>query len=76
MKFYSHTNLSGYYTRAISLANIRSVEIRNGGGKSAIRFSVHVHYYNDTEETFLSLQEEESKKVYNNIVNLLNGEDA
>lgn len=76
MKFYSHINLSGYYTRAISLANIRSVEIRNGGGKSAIRFSVHVHYYNNTEETFLSLQEEESKKVYNDLINLLNKKDA
>ena len=72
MKFYSHTNENGNYTKAISLESIRSVELVKGDGKSAIRFSVLVNYQNGSLEAFNWLLEAESKKIYDEIVKILN----
>lgn len=75
MKFYSYTNNNNNYTKAISLENILSVEISEYSGKSAIRFIVNINYINKEKETFSSLEKEEAKKVYNEILSLLNKED-
>lgn len=72
MKFYSYTNNNKNYTKAISLENIRSVERLTGSGKSAIRFSIRINYFNSTIECFDWLEEEESKKVFNELTKLLN----
>ena len=45
-----------------------------GNGKSLIRFSVKVNYLNGAEVSFDWLHEEESRKVYNEMVILLNKE--
>lgn len=73
MKFYSYANNNGNYTKAISLENVRSIERIDGSGKSAIRFAVRIDYFNGMSECLNYLHEEESKKVYESILNLLNG---
>lgn len=76
MKFYSYTNENKNYTKAVSLQNVRSVQITEFvGGKSAIRFGVSIVYRGGSGEDFSCLTEKESKKVYNEILNLLNKED-
>lgn len=75
MKFYPYSNENKNYSRAISLSGVRSVERDCGNGKSAIRFSVCVKYSNGTQEILDCLFEKESKKVFDEIVNLLNGID-
>jgi hypothetical protein len=72
MKFYTYSNNNNDYTKAISLTNIRSIERINGVGGSKIRFSVKVNYCDGKEENLLWLEEEESKKVLKEIVDLLN----
>lgn len=72
MKFYSYTNNNKNYTKAISLESIRSVERLTDSGKSAIRFSIRINYFNSTIECFDWLGEEESKKVFNELTKLLN----
>lgn len=72
MKFYTYSNNNGNYTKAISLANIRSIERTIGISSSKIRFGVQVNYFDDKEENFIWLEEDESKKVFKEIVDLLN----
>lgn len=72
MKFFSYSNNNKNYTQAVTLENVRSVHLVNGGGKSAIRFSVRIEYANNTQETFWSLGEAEAEEVYLAIVTLLN----
>ena len=72
MKFYSYSNNSGNYTQAVSLNEVRSVHLVNGDGKSAIRFAVRIDYVDGKTESFMWLTQEEAKKVYLEIVNLLN----
>ena len=72
MKFYSYTNENNNYTKAISLDGIRSIERVGGSGKSTIRFSVILVYFNGSSEALNYLLEEESKKVYKEILDLLN----
>lgn len=43
------------------------------GGASAIRFSVRLDYFDGSHESFSWLSEAESKKVYKEIVEILNG---
>ncbi len=75
MKFYSYTNENKNYTKAVSLQNVRSIQIVENSGKSAIRFGVSITYRGGSGENFLCLEKEESKKVYNEILNLLNEEE-
>jgi hypothetical protein len=75
MKFYSYTNENKNYTKAVSLQNVRSIQITEDGGKSAIRFGVSITYRGGSGEDLSCLKEEESKKVYNEILNLLNEEE-
>ena len=72
MKFYSYTNENNNYTKAFSLDGIRSVERVGGSGQSTIRFSVILVYFNGSSEALNYLLEEESKKVYKEILDLLN----
>ena len=72
MKFYSHSNINSNYTKAISLANVRSVERTTGAGASKIRFGVVIKYCDGKQETFELLHEEESKTVHKEIIDLLN----
>jgi hypothetical protein len=72
MKFFSYSNHNKNYTKAISLENARSLSITSSSGKSAIRFSVVIDYHNGTHESFFYLEEEESKKLYKEILDLLN----
>ena len=72
MKVYSYTNNNHNYTKAISLANVRSVNLIENSGKSAIRFSVRVDYCDNSNEHLFYLEQGEAKKVYKEIVDLLN----
>lgn len=74
MKFYSYSNNNKDYTRAISLNNIHSISITDGGGKSIIRFGVRVDYMDGQREDFHYLEKEESEKVYKEILDILNKE--
>jgi hypothetical protein len=73
MKFYSYANDNGNYTKALSLEQVRSVSCEAGTGKSSIRFSVRLDYFDGSNESFLWLNETESQKVYKEIVEILNG---
>lgn len=75
MKFYSHSNENNNYTKAISLTDVRMITLSEGSGKSQIRFSVCITFNDGTIRSFDWLHEEEAKKVYQEILNLLN-EDA
>ena len=72
MKFFTYTNRNNNYTKAISLENVRSVHMLNGDGKSSIRFGVRVEYINDTHESLFWMDCDEAKKVFKEIVDLLN----
>lgn len=72
MKFFSYTNRNDNYTMAISLENVRSVQTFDGAGKSTIRFGVRVNYANGTHESLFWLELDEAKKVFKEIVDLLN----
>jgi hypothetical protein len=72
MKFYSYTNDNENYTKAISLSNVRSITRDIGNGRSAIRFGVSLTYCDGSHQSLPWLGEEESKKIYKEIVDLLN----
>lgn len=72
MKFYNYSNINKNYTKAISLNNVRSVEVKESSGKSAVRFSVEITYRDNNIETFRTLNEQEAVAVQMEIVNLLN----
>ena len=72
MKFFSYTNNNCNYTKACSLANVRSVHLITGDGKSAIRYSVRINYTDDSHETLAYLESGEAKSVFEKIINLLN----
>ena len=72
MKFFSYTNRNNNYSKAISLENVRSIQILDGTGKSAIRFGVRVDYTKGTHESLIWLELDEAKKVFKEIVDLLN----
>lgn len=74
MKFYAYTNENKNYSKAITLTDIRSIKRNEGSGKSAIRFSVSITYMNDATELLDCLHDEESKKVFREIVSFLNNE--
>lgn len=71
-KFYSYTNENKNYTKACALENVRSVKLDVGEGKSAIRYGVTIRYIDDKFFSFDSLQVKEAKKVYTEILELLN----
>jgi hypothetical protein len=72
MKFYSYSNNNRNYTKALSLEQVRSVSREAGCGKSAIRFSVCLVYFNGSNESFPWLEEDESRKIYEEIIGILN----
>lgn len=72
MKFYSYTNNNKSYTKAVSLENLRSIHLLTGTGRSAIRFSVRLDYLNNEIEFFDWLEDGESRKLYNTLIELLN----
>jgi hypothetical protein len=72
MNFYSYSNNNRNYTKALSLSQVRSVSRETGSGKSAIRFSVHLTYFDGSNDSFIWLGEEESQKVYKEILEILN----
>lgn len=71
-KFYSYTNENKNYTKACTLENVRSVKLDVGEGKSAIRYGVTIRYTDDKFFNFDSLQDKEARKVYTEILELLN----
>ena len=75
MKFYTYTNNSKSYTKAISVNGVRSVTHDTGIGQSAIRFGVTLTYQDGSRQCLNWLGEEESKKVYKEIVDFLNKGD-
>lgn len=72
MKFYSYANNNENYTKAISLSDVRSITRDIGNGKSAIRFGVTLTYRDGSHQSLPWLNEEESKKIYKEIVEFLN----
>ena len=73
MKFYSYSNENNDYTQAVSLANIRCIyKTEESFTKSAIRFSVCIDYCDGKHASFSWLKEAEAKKVYKEILELLN----
>lgn len=71
MKFYSYTNDNDNYTKAVSLENVRTLTITEASGKSAIRFGVRLDYTDGNSETLMWLESAEAKKVYKEILDLL-----
>lgn len=72
MKFYSYSNKNHNYTKAVTLEGVRSLNLCNGDGKSAIRFSVRIEYADGHNEQFHYLENDEAKQVYEAILKLLN----
>lgn len=72
MKFYSYSNENNDYAQAVSLTNIRCISTTEDSGKSAIRFGVHIDYCDGKHASFSWLKEAEAKKVYKEILELLN----
>lgn len=70
MKFYSYENRNN--VKAVSLENVRSIQIHEDLTKSAIRFSVGVTYGDEKKEFLRGMGEEEVRKVYKEILDLLN----
>ena len=71
MKFYSYTNDNDNYIKAVSLENVRTLTITEASGKSAIRFGVRLDYTDGNSETLMWLESAEAKKVYKEILDLL-----
>lgn len=72
MKFYSYSNENGNYTKAINIENVSEISINDGYGNSLIRFYVAIHHSNGITENFSFLYEDEAKRLYNNILDVLN----
>lgn len=72
MKFYSYSNKNNNYAQAVSLTNIRCISITESSGTSMIRFSVCIDYCDGKHVSFFWLKETEAKKVYKEILELLN----
>lgn len=72
MKFYSYSNENNDYAQAVSLTNIRCISTTESSGTSAIRFSVCIDYCDGKHASFPWLKEAEAKKVYKEILELLN----
>ena len=72
MKFYSYTNNNKNYTKAISLANIRSIHKVEGDSCSKIRFCIQIEYMDGYSERFNFLEGDEANQVYAEILELLN----
>lgn len=72
MKFYSYSNKNGNYSKAVSLKDVRSVNWYEGSGGSQIRFGVRLDYENGASEHLNALYNDEAKKVFNEIVTILN----
>ena len=75
MKFYSYSNKNNnytMYTMAVSLENVQSIRIGEGSGKSVIRYDVSIDYTNGRHERLPYLYEDEAKKIYKEILELIN----
>lgn len=72
MKFYSYSNENNDYIQAVSLTNVRCIYKTEGSGKSVIRFGVCIEYCDGKCASFSWLKEAEAKKVYKEILELLN----
>lgn len=72
MNYFSYGNENGSYSKAVSLKNVRSIVTDNGTGKSAIRYSVLIHYLDNSVEIFDNLTEGEMKRVYSALLIALN----
>ena len=72
MKFYSYSNKNRNYSKAISLKNVRSIHLCDGSGRSEVRFSVRVEYVDGNNESLPHLFADEAKKVFDEIVKILN----
>lgn len=76
MKFFSYKNNNDNYSKAISLQNVRTVTIKEGSGKSVVRFFIEFTYYDGKIENFNWLQLEEAERVFKNIISALNEENS
>lgn len=76
MKFYSYANKNQSYVKAISLTNVRSVERFESEGRSTIRFGVSIKYSDGSYERFPWLESDESRQVYQDIIELLSKEEG
>lgn len=72
MKYFSYTTKNNNNTKAVSLKDIRTIEIHEGTGKSAIKYSVMITYTDTNFESFHYLEADEAKMVYENLVKVLN----
>lgn len=74
MKFYSYANRNRDYRKAIRIDDAQSVVWDKGTGKSQIRWSVCIWFKDNKHEEFDGLFEDESIKLYNDILMVLNKE--
>lgn len=73
MKFYSVSNPDYRSTSALSLTGVRTIEIvETTGSRCASRFGVRLEYRDDAIRSFNYLTEEKARKVYKEILEILN----
>lgn len=62
-----------YDDKAVTLKNVKEVEIYEGSGKSVIRYSVDIKYLSGDRSEFRNLTKENAQKIFKEILAILNG---
>lgn len=68
--FYSYTNDYGTYTKAVSLKDVRTIQLHDDGGKKG--YSVRINYFDTAQESFNLLDYGEATNIYHEILIKLN----
>lgn len=75
MKFYSVSNPDHHYTYALSLTDVRALEISEfTSTRSASRFGVRIEYLDGAVKQFPDLTEDRAHMIYKDILEILNKE--
>lgn len=71
--YFSYSNNNKNYTKAVSLQNVRSINIdKDKNIRSEFRYVVNIRYTDSDYESFEYLYEEEAETLYKQIVEELN----
>lgn len=70
--FYSYAHDNGFYTKAVSLEGVRTIQLHDDGGKRDNCYSVRINYFDTTQESFNLLSYEEATNIYHGILIKLN----
>lgn len=71
--YFSYSNNNKNYTKAVSLKNVRSINIdKDKNIRSGFKYLVNIRYTDSNYESFQYLYEEEAETLYKQIVEELN----